>query len=113
MKQASEYILLSGIVAVIAVALFIAPAVAGDDGSPFGTYKQVAQGTGYGAKKPVTSIKEARSALAEYFKDKDVKIGSIEEKELYFEAEILDKDGKEVVDRVIIDKRTGRIRSIY
>jgi hypothetical protein len=38
--------------------------------------------------------------------------GSIEEKDSYFEADIVSPDGP-VVDRVIVDKRTGRIRSIY
>lgn len=66
----------------------------------------------YGAKKPVTTKKEARAALEEHYKGKDVKVGEIEEKELYFEAEIFDSKG-EVTDKVIIDKRTGRVRSIY
>lgn len=66
----------------------------------------------YGEKKPVTSEKEARAALEEYYKGKDVKVGEITEKELYFEAEIRDSKGH-LTDKVIIDKRTGRVRSIY
>ena len=50
--------------------------------------------------------------LKEYFSKKDVRIGEIRERKLYFEADILDKDNR-VVDKVIVDKRTGRIRSIY
>jgi hypothetical protein len=67
---------------------------------------------GYGAKAPVATVEEARAALEEHYKGTDLKVGKIEEKELYFEAEVLDKKG-EVSDRVVIDKRTGRIRSIY
>jgi hypothetical protein len=86
-----------------------APALAGDGA----VYKIAAsEEKGYGAKKPVSTEKEARAALEEYYEGKALKVGEIEEKELYFEAEVLDKDG-EVTDRVIIDKRTGRIRSIY
>ncbi len=50
--------------------------------------------------------------LEEYFKDKDVVVGAIKEMNRFYEAEIKDKSGN-VIDRVIIDKRTGRIRSIY
>lgn len=68
--------------------------------------------SGYGEKRPVSSIQEAREALAEHFAGKGLTVGEITEKEFFFEAEILGKDRKPV-DRVIIDKRTGRIRSIY
>lgn len=65
----------------------------------------------YGARKSVTSVAEARRDLLEYYAGTDVKIGKIVEKSGYFEAEILDKGDKQV-DRVIIHKRSGRIRSI-
>ncbi len=39
-------------------------------------------------------------------------IGKITEREWYFEADIRDKTDN-LVDRVIVDKRTSRIRSIY
>ncbi len=38
--------------------------------------------------------------------------GRIDERGSYFVAEILERDGN-VIDTAIIDKRTGRIRSIY
>lgn len=75
-------------------------------------YKDIAANQGYGEKRPVANRDEAKKALGEYFSKKKVRIGEITEKELLFEAEILDKDGQ-VIDKVIIDKRTGRIRSIY
>jgi hypothetical protein len=66
----------------------------------------------YGEKKEVNTVEEARKALIKHFKKNDMVIGEIIEKDLYFEAEI--RDGKDaVVDKVIVDKRTGRIRSIY
>ena len=46
------------------------------------------------------------------FSKDDVKIGRITERRWFFRAEILDKKDA-LVDVVIIDKRTGRIRSIY
>jgi len=83
-----------------------------EDASPYGGYKKGAAETGYGEKRPVTTIEEARKALTEYFAKKDVKIGEIKEKKLFFEAEIRDKNNN-LVDKVIVDKRTGRIRSTY
>ena len=83
-----------------------------EDASPYGGYKKGTAETGYGEKRPVATIEEARKALTEYFAKKDVKIGEIREQELFFEAEIRDKSNN-LVDKVIIDKRTGRIRSTY
>ncbi|MEJ2695062.1 MAG: hypothetical protein P8013_00275 [Candidatus Sulfobium sp.] len=70
------------------------------------------QGGTYGEKQQVTTKKEARKLLQDYFSKKDVTIGEIREKQYYFEADVLDSRGK-VIDKVIVDKRTGRIRSIY
>jgi hypothetical protein len=83
-----------------------------DDASPYGGYKKGTADIGYGQKRPVTNIEEARKALTEYFAKKDVKIGEIREQELFFESEIRDK-ANNLVDKVIVDKRIGRIRSIY
>jgi len=65
----------------------------------------------YGARKSVTLVDDARRDLLEYYAGTDAKVGKIVEKSGYFEAEILDK-GDKLVDRVIIHKRSGRIRSI-
>jgi len=65
----------------------------------------------YGARKSVSSVEEARRDLTEYYAESDVKVGKVIEKPGYFEAEILGKD-KKLADRVIIHKRSGRIRSI-
>jgi hypothetical protein len=66
----------------------------------------------YGEQRQVTSLEQARKILEDYFSKKDVKIGRITEKKLYFKAEIRGADGR-LVDVVVVDKRTGRIRSIY
>jgi uncharacterized membrane protein YkoI len=83
-------------------------AAQGGETSPYGG----AQSGSYGEKRQVTSKDEARKILKAYFAKQEVTIGEIVEKDLYYEAEILDKDNK-VVDKVIINKRTGRIRSIF
>lgn len=65
----------------------------------------------YGARKSVPSAEEARRDLTDYYADSGAKIGKITDKSGYYEAEILDKD-KKLIDRVIIHKKSGRIRSI-
>jgi uncharacterized membrane protein YkoI len=98
---------------VLAVAFCLSMSAAQALAGERATYRvAAAEEEDYGEKKPVTTEKEARAALEEYYEGKEVEVGKIEEKELYFEAEVLDKKGK-VTDRVIIDKRTGRVRSIY
>jgi len=67
---------------------------------------------GFGERRAVTTHEEARAVLRKYFSNKDVAIGEIVEKELFFKAEIRDR-GNALIDKVIIDKRTGRVRSIY
>ena len=79
-----------------------------DDESPYGGSKSGA----YGEKKAIRTKGDAEKVLREYFAKRNVKIGTITEKELYFEAEILDTNNK-VIDTVIVNKRTGRIRSIF
>ena len=76
--------------------------------SPYGDTKSGE----YGEKRTVQNAADAMEVLKEYFSKKDVRIGEIRERKLYFEADILDNNNR-VVDKVIVDKRTGRIRSIY
>lgn len=67
----------------------------------------------YGARKSVSTANKARKILEVYFSsDEEIKIGKIKERRWFFEAEILDKNNA-LVDVVIVDKRSGRIRSIY
>lgn len=70
------------------------------------------QGDWYGARHAVTDLSEARGLLLNYFSGRGYTVSGITEKRWGFRAEILDKDGK-VIDRVLIDKRSGRIRSLY
>lgn len=67
----------------------------------------------YGAKKVVRTTSDAKDILLRFFAPySDIKVGMIKERGSFFEAEITDETG-EMIDLVIIDKRTGRIRSIY
>jgi hypothetical protein len=68
----------------------------------------------YGMRKAVRTADEAKQVIEGYFSStgQALHCGKIAEKNLYFEAEILDQNGA-LVDKAIVDKRTGRIRSIY
>ena len=70
------------------------------------------RGDWYGASQPVTSQGEARKILTDHFAGQGHAISEIAEGKWGFRTETIDKDGK-VIDRVMIDKRFGRIRSIY
>ncbi len=83
----------------------------GWSGRPYGDYCRGRWGR-YGAKDPVNGAQDARKRLEEYYADDDVVVGKITEHELNFEAKIENRNG-EFVDRVVIDKRSGRIRSMY
>jgi hypothetical protein len=84
-------------------------------GAPYGHYCPGKQWGPYGVRKPVTTADQAKQVIEFYLtcnKNQGLSVGSIEEKKWYFEAEILDQD-KKITDKVIVDKRSGRIRSIY
>lgn len=66
---------------------------------------------GYGARKSVTSIEDARKELKEQYAGSNLMVGKVVEKSSYYEAEILDKS-KRLIDKVIIHKQSGRIRSV-
>ena len=68
----------------------------------------------YGVRKPVRTVDEAKQVMERYFSGVPQKmtVGKIEDRDGYFEAEIRDPDGN-LMDKAIVDKRTGRIRSIY
>lgn len=70
------------------------------------------KGDWYGARRPVTSRDDARDQLARYYASRKMTVSEVAEKQWRYEADLLDSSGK-VVDRVMIDKRSGRIRSIY
>jgi hypothetical protein len=80
---------------------------------PQGNYCEGSRWGWYGERNAVKSRAEAKKILSEYFSSVEgVKITFVKERRWFFEAEIRDKKNT-LVDIVIIDKRTGRIRSIY
>jgi hypothetical protein len=83
------------------------------DRAPYGSYCPGPRDGWYGARKAVRTAEDAKRILQDFFSMYDrINIKNIKEREWFFEAEILDKNNV-LIDKVIVDKRTGRIRSIY
>jgi hypothetical protein len=64
--------------------------------------------------KPLTE-KDVKAMLENYIqstRNPNLKLGKITEKDHYFEAEILTKDNA-LVDKIVVDKQTGWMRSAY
>jgi hypothetical protein len=80
---------------------------------PHGNYCEGRGWGWYGERKEVKTQAEAKKILKQYFSSyDDIRISNIKERKWFLEAEIRDKENT-LIDVVIIDKRTGRIRSIY
>ena len=57
-------------------------------------------------------VKTRIENMLEYSRNPNLKVGKIEDKGVYFEAEITTQDGS-LVDKLLVDKDTGRMRSVY
>jgi hypothetical protein len=103
---------LNRVVNFIAVALIILSgsyAWAGENITPYGDF--CTQCTTYGAGKEMLTPDEAVKALEKYYGNKGCQLGAVSYKGRFVEVEIF-KDGRNI-DKVLFDRKTGRIRSIY
>lgn len=65
----------------------------------------------YGTCRDMMSPEDARKAMAEYYHRKGLDVEIVRIKGRFIKAEVRDTGG--VVDVIIFDRQTGRIRSIY
>ena len=79
---------------------------------PYGGYCKGPRWGWYGAGRQVKTMEEVRELVTDFLGDTDLSTGEIQERETYFEIEIKDEGG-EIIDLLIVDKRTCRIRSAY
>jgi hypothetical protein len=77
--------------------------------TPYGDYCTLH--SHYGKSKSFHTYKQAEEALRHYYSKKGLEIQIIGSKERFMKAHVM-KEG-EVVDTVVFDRHTGRIRSIY
>jgi hypothetical protein len=66
----------------------------------------------YGQRRAVPNVYEAGRIMGQYYHGRDVRIGPIVERDLFYQADVKDRRGT-LVDKIILDKRTGRLRSAY
>ncbi|RMG74071.1 MAG: hypothetical protein D6710_02165 [Nitrospirae bacterium] len=100
---------------IIVIVLIISTASAsfawhrGNSVTPFGDY--CPRASRYGMHSHNISIHDAEHALSEYYREKGYSIEVIKVTDRFIKINVL--KGKVVVDIVIFDRRTGRLRSIY
>ncbi|MFZ7110423.1 MAG: hypothetical protein ACOWYE_01965 [Desulfatiglandales bacterium] len=73
------------------------------------------QGPRYQEPQKPMDEKEAKGLLENYLqstRNPNLKLGKIEDKGESFEAEIQTKDGS-LIDKIVVDKRSGWMRSVY
>lgn len=77
---------------------------------PYGTYTPQ-PGRWYGRKRQKMNGGEARQILVRYYNPRGLKVGRLSDRNEFFQTDIY--RGDVFVDRIIIHKATGRIRSVY
>ncbi len=79
----------------------------------YGHYWRSYKGGWYGARREVRTPVEAREITEQFFlQSSGIRVVRISEKTHFYIAEIMNDKGV-LVDLILIDKRTGRIRSMF
>ncbi|MDP2157774.1 MAG: hypothetical protein Q8K68_08715 [Nitrospirota bacterium] len=65
----------------------------------------------YGACKEAIPPHEAIQSLSKYYKERGYRLGNVVHKGRFIEAQVLQNSKQ--VDKVIFDRKTGRLRSMY
>lgn len=101
----------SAIIFLSAVTLILfSPVYAEEKGTtPYGDYCRAC--SQYGACKEALPPGDAVKAIDSYYRERGYSVGSVQHKGRFMEAEIY-KDNKQV-DKVLLDRKTGRLRSTY
>lgn len=81
------------------------------DEPPYGHFEQHGKRR-YGNPFAVKTKEDAIEIVKSYYGNSSIIIGNIFERRRFFLIEILD-DSKKVIDIIAVDKRSGRIRSIF
>jgi hypothetical protein len=77
--------------------------------TPYGDY--CPRFSNYGISKSIHTFKQAEEALHDYYRAKGLDVEIIKPFGRFIRAHIKSEEG--IVDTIIFDRRTGRIRSIY
>jgi hypothetical protein len=77
--------------------------------TPYGDYCTIH--SHYGRSKSFHTFKQAKEALKHYYSKKGFEVNIISSKKRFINAHVMKED--EVVDTIVFDRHTGRIRSTY
>ncbi|UCD35857.1 MAG: hypothetical protein JSU90_03225 [Nitrospiraceae bacterium] len=77
--------------------------------TPYGDY--CPQCTKYGTCKTIMSHEDAKKAMLNYYDQKGLSVEMEKKEGRFIRAKVKEKN--KVIDVIIFDRRTGRIRSIY
>lgn len=77
--------------------------------TPYGDY--CSRMSHYGVHKSIIDLKHAEEALEHYYGEKGLNIEIVSREGRFIKAQV--KDDQSIVDIIIFDRRTGRVRSVY
>lgn len=104
MKKAMRYVL-----PLIVLLITAANGYAAERAMPYGDYPQ--GNSAYGMCRENLGPKEAEIAIEKYFASKGLRATNMRHKDRFVEADIY-RDNR-LYDKILFDRKTGRIRSIY
>lgn len=84
-------------------------------GPPYGQFcPESRRGGPYGGRTPVDTVEEAAQAIEKCLtiRNQGLRAGRTLDNRGYFEVEVVDRNGA-MVDRLVVVKQSGRVRSIY
>jgi hypothetical protein len=77
--------------------------------TPYGDY--CSRMSHYGMHKSIIDLKHAEDALKHYYDEKGLDVEVVSREGRFIKVHV--KDEHAVVDTIIFDRRTGRLRSVY
>ncbi|MEW6002967.1 MAG: hypothetical protein AB1638_10030 [Nitrospirota bacterium] len=107
MRYISILVIIPVILALSTSMVFALP----DDAKPVTPYGDCTGCGKYGICKTQMSQEDAKKAMIEYYEKKGLRVNIEKASGRFIKAKVMDND--KVVDIIIFDCRTGRIRSIY
>ena len=97
------------ILSVIVLLFAVASWSAGEHSAPYGDYPR--WNSAYGICRENLGPREAETAIERYFATKGLRATNMRHKDRFIEADIY-RDNR-LFDKILFDRKTGRIRSIY
>lgn len=111
-NPAVKRIMLSVLVTLLLQAFFLPEVFSMPHGNPVTPYGDFCKKCGnYGTCRNLMNRRDAETALSEYYGAKGYTIAVENMRGRFIKARIMDRDN--VVDVILFDRRTGRVRSVY